>query len=125
MPPFKILCVEDHKSSLLVLERMLMSRAVTVLQATNAEEGLVIAREQKPDLILMDLMLPGMDGLTATRQLKADPEMNHIPIIAISAAERPSPQDCLDAGCVDHIAKPVTMAKLTQALNPYFKVPNK
>ncbi|MBZ0273590.1 response regulator [bacterium] len=87
-----------------------------VLQARSAEIGMRIAREEKPDLILMDVQLPGMDGLTATRALADDAETAAIPVVALTShAMRGDEQKALDAGCKGYIAKPIdanTFAKV-------------
>ena len=92
-------------------------RAEAVLSALDAETGLLMAREQRPDLILMDIQLPGMDGLTATRLLKQDAATRDIPVIAVTSylAEHPE-QDTRAAGCAGFIAKPYHHAELLAAV---------
>lgn len=116
---YRVLCVEDNDVNMLVIERISENGSYQLIKATNAEEGIYLAKVHQPDLILMDIQLPGMDGLTATRIIKEDPAIAHIPVIAVTASSGVSVQDCLDAGCVDHIAKPLTMAKLLVTLHKH------
>jgi CheY-like chemotaxis protein len=102
-----VLLVEDNPISRRMF-RDLLARRFRVLEAGSAPEASERLREARPDLIIMDVQLPGMDGLTFTRQLKADPTMADIPIIALSAYAMSSDvQRALDAGCADYLIKPV------------------
>jgi CheY-like chemotaxis protein len=117
---FQILCIEDNPVNMLVVQRILESQSfVEILQATSAEEGIQLARKHVPNMILMDLALPGMDGLMATRIIKEDAELQHIPIIAVTASSLYSKEDCLNAGCADFVTKPVTMSRLLIALHRF------
>ena len=103
-----ILVVEDNKMNMKLFRQMLKIGNYKHLEAVNGEEGLKIAKLHKPDLILMDIQLPGMDGLTATRELKSDPEMAHIPVVALTAhAMQGDKQKCIEAGCNGYITKPI------------------
>lgn len=119
MSVFSVLCIEDNEANMLVLERILASNAFTIFKATTAEEGLELAQTHKPDLILMDIGLPGMDGLSATRLLKSDSTMRHIPIIAVTASAVHGPEECYRAGCDGYVSKPVTLTKLMTVLLQY------
>ena len=118
----KILYVEDNDDNVYVVKNRLTRAGLAVLVATDGEAGLAMAGAERPDLILMDLSLPGLDGWEATRQLKAAPETKHIPIIAVSAHAMAGDRDkALEAGCDDYEAKPVDFARLhakIQALLP-------
>lgn len=104
----KILVIEDNALNLKLVRSLLMLEDYEVLEADNAETGIQLAKEQLPDLILMDIQLPGMDGLSATRQLKADPDVTGIPVVALTAyAMLGDEQKALEAGCVGYIAKPL------------------
>lgn len=112
-----ILIVEDNPSHL-KLATLLMERfGYAVLGAVDADAGLLLAREKHPDLILMDIQLPGMDGLEATRELKRDAATRDIPVIAVTSylAEHPE-QEARAAGCAGFIAKPYHHAELRAAV---------
>src|SRR5687768_18169163 len=103
-----ILIVEDNATNMKLSTFLLESADYTVVAATNAEAGLTLAREQHPDLILMDIQLPGMDGLQATALLKSDEATRDIPVIALTAlAMKGDEERILAAGCDGYIAKPL------------------
>ena len=109
----KILLVEDNEMNRDMLSRRLMRKGFDVLMAVDGQEGLERARAVGPDLILMDMSLPVMDGWEASRRLKADPDTQHIPIIALTAhAMSEDRQSALDAGCDDYDTKPVDLKRL-------------
>jgi two-component system, cell cycle response regulator DivK len=103
-----ILIVEDNPTNMKLSTFLLESADYTVLAATSAEIGLTLARAERPDLILMDIQLPGMDGLQATALLKADAATRDIPVIALTAlAMKGDEARILAAGCDGYIAKPL------------------
>jgi two-component system cell cycle response regulator DivK len=103
-----ILLVEDNAANMKLAVFLLEHAGHTVISATDAEAGLTLAREQHPDLILMDIQLPGMDGLAATELLKQDEATRRIPVIALTAlAMKGDEQRIRDAGCDAYIAKPM------------------
>jgi two-component system cell cycle response regulator DivK len=103
-----ILLVEDNPLNMKLSLFLLESADHTVLTATNAELGLALARERQPGLILMDIQLPGMDGLQATQQLKADEATRGIPVIALTALAMKGDEERIRAaGCDGYIAKPL------------------
>jgi len=103
-----ILIVEDNVTNMKLSTFLLESAEYTVLAATNAESGLTLAREQRPDLILMDIQLPGMDGLEATTLLKADEATRRIPVIALTALAMKGDEERIRAaGCDGYIGKPM------------------
>lgn len=103
-----ILLVEDNATNMKLSLFLLESADHAVITAMNAEAALTLARERHPDLILMDIQLPGMDGLQATTVLKADPATRDIPVIALTAlAMKGDEERILAAGCDGYIAKPV------------------
>ena len=104
----RILIVEDNPANMTIGIFLLESAGHTLLSATDAEVGLALAREQRPDLILMDIQLPGMDGLQATMQLKRDPSTQAIPVIALTALAMKGDEERIRAaGCDGYIAKPM------------------
>ncbi len=105
--PDVILVVEDNPANQMLVEAILLGRGYVVRFASSAPEALTSIDDERPDLILMDIQLPGQDGLSLTRQLKADPAKASIRIVAVSAhAMVGDRQLSLDAGCVGHITKP-------------------
>jgi len=103
-----ILVVEDNPTNMKLSTFLLESADYDVIMAANAEIGVTLAREGHPDLILMDIQLPGMDGLQATALLKADEATRHIPVIALTAlAMKGDEERILAAGCDGYIAKPL------------------
>jgi len=108
-----ILLVEDNELNWDMLSRRLGRKGYQVVVATDGQQGLDMARSEAPDLILMDMSLPVVDGWEATRQLKAAPETRSIPIIALTAhAMADDRQTALEAGCDDYEGKPVEFDRL-------------
>ena len=104
----RILIVEDNPDNMFLTVMLLESAGYTVLSATDAEAGLTLARAELPDLILMDIQLPGMDGLEATALLKSDVATRAIPVIALTALEMKGDEERIRAaGCDGYIAKPM------------------
>ncbi len=109
----KILLVEDNEMNREMLSRRLIRRGYEVVMAVNGELALSMTVEEKPDLILMDMSLPIIDGWEATRRLKADSETSAIPVIALTAHAMASDRDkAMEAGCDDYDSKPVDLARL-------------
>lgn len=104
----RILVVDDNPTNLKLVSDLLGFEGHEVLKAMDAEEAQVVLTDTLPDLILMDIALPGMDGLTLTRQLKANPQTRHIRIVALTAfAMKGDEQKAMDAGCDGYITKPI------------------
>jgi CheY-like chemotaxis protein len=111
----KILYVEDNDDNIYVVKNRFTRAGFTVLVATDGEQGVAMAATERPDLILMDLRLPVLDGWEATRRIKAQPETRHIPIIALTAhAMSGDREKALAAGCDDFDTKPVEMPRLLE-----------
>ena len=109
----KILLVEDHQEISDFLSRRLQRRGHEIVLAEDGEQGVAKARTENPDLLLLDMNLPVMDGWTVARTLKADPVTQHMPIIALTAhAMAGDREKALAAGCDDYHAKPVDFSKL-------------
>ena len=119
----KVLYVEDNDDNAYMLKNRLTRAGFTVVIATYGAQGLAMATSEQPDLILMDLMLPDIDGEEATRRLKADPATKHIPVIALTAnAMSGDREKAIAAGCDDFDTKPVEMPRLLEkiaALKPH------
>ena len=114
----KILLVEDNDLNRDMLSRRLIKRGFTVLSAVNGKEGIDKAINQKPDLILMDLSLPIINGWDATREIKANQKTTHIPIIALTAhAMAEDRKKALDAGCDEYDTKPIEFDGLLDKIN--------
>ncbi len=104
----QILVIEDYRDNALLVERVMTARGYTVLHAPDGETGLQMAQEYKPDLILLDLGLPDIDGQTVASQMRLMPELAHTPIIAFTAWPEETAQNMVTAyGCKGYIHKPV------------------
>ena len=113
----RILLVEDNEMNRDMLSRRLQRKGYTVLIAHDGEHGLAKAYAEIPDLILMDISLPFIDGYEVTRRLKANPRTLHIPVIALTAHALLTDRDkALKAGCNDYDTKPVDFARLTEKI---------
>ena len=114
----RILIVEDNPANMKLATLLLEKAGHTALCAADAEAGLSMARADAPDLILMDIQLPGMDGLAATALLKRDPTTAAIPVMALTAlAMKEDQQKTLTAGCDAYIAKPLRYQELYAAID--------
>ena len=114
----KILLVEDNEMNSDMLSRRLVRRGFQVVLACNGKEGISVAQATLPDLILMDLSLPEIDGWEATLILKSDPSTMHIPIMALTAhAMSGDRRKAMDADCDDYDTKPVEMKRLLNKIN--------
>jgi CheY-like chemotaxis protein len=109
----KILLVEDNEMNRDMLSRRLGRKGFEVVIATDGAQGVEMARSEAPDLILMDMSLPVLDGWEATRRLKADAELARIPVIALTAhAMAGDREKALEAGCDDYDTKPIELSRL-------------
>jgi two-component system cell cycle response regulator DivK len=118
-----VLIVEDNPANMTLATFLVQSAGHTVIGATDAEAGLTLARAQQPDLILMDIQLPGMDGLEATRQLKRDDATRAIPVIALTALAMKGDEERIRAaGCDGYIAKPLAYRELFSVLSAHLPV---
>ncbi len=109
----KLLYIEDTENNRILITRRLGQSGYQVLTAENAEQGMVMARAEKPDLILMDMGLPEVDGWSATRRFKEDPTLKHIPVIALTAHVMHGDREkAIAAGCDDYDTKPFQFARL-------------
>lgn len=109
----KILYIEDDFSNRLLVRRVLTAEGYTVVEAENGPEGLRVAREEKPDLVLVDINMPDMDGYEVTARLRQIPEMADVPIVALTAnVLRGDREKSLAAGCDGYIQKPLDVDML-------------
>jgi CheY-like chemotaxis protein len=116
----KILIIEDNLLNLELATDLLEANGFTIFSAQTAEEGLRMARELLPDLLLMDFSLPGMDGLTATKNLKADPATRHVSVVGLTAnAMKGDAEAALAAGCDGYLTKPIDTRTFIAAVNKF------
>ena len=118
-----ILIVEDNAEMRRFLEQVLGHYGYRLLEASDGVDGVQITQRERPDLILMDLSLPQLDGVEATRQIKADPELSHIPIIAVTAHARASDEErALEAGCNAYLSKPYSLRSLVDLVQTFLPI---
>ncbi len=116
----KILVVEDNENNLYMMKFMLEENGYQVIEAADGVEGVKLAASEKPDLILMDMQLPLLDGYEATKQIKANQEINNIPIIAVTSYAMVGDREkTLNAGCNGYIEKPINPETFLDELNKY------
>jgi len=113
----RVLVVEDDPDNRKIITRVLELEGYAVAEATDGDGAIAAARRERPDLIIMDLALPGTDGWEATRRLKADPELARIPVVALSAhAMKGDEESALAAGCDYYLAKPCPPALVREVV---------
>jgi len=116
----RILVIEDQEDNRQIMQDMLSHAGYQVLQAMTGADGVAMAQAEVPDLILMDVMLPGMDGYEATRRIKATPALAHVPIIAVTSyAMDGEEQKALDAGCDAYFSKPFSPRVIVAKVRDY------
>ncbi len=104
----KVLYIEDKTDNRLLVRRVLMAEDIDVVEAENAEQGISLAQQEMPDLILMDINMPGKDGYSATFDIRQMPMLDHIPVVALTAnVMKGDKERSLDAGCDGYIPKPI------------------
>ncbi len=109
----RILIVEDNEENRDALKRRLERRGFEILLATDGKAGVEVAKAEKPDLVLMDMNMPELDGWEATRQIKAAPGLGDVPVIALTAHAMTGDRErALEAGCTDYHTKPIEFPKL-------------
>ena len=113
----KILIVEDNEINRDMLSRRLERRGFAIVMAMDGQQGVEMTRSERPDLILMDMSLPVMDGWAATQAIKADPELSKIPVIALTAhAMAGDREKAMAAGCDDYDTKPIELPRLLEKI---------
>ncbi len=119
---YRILYIEDNFQNKRLVRKMLQARGFEVLEADDGLTGVEVATRELPDLILMDISLPGIDGVEATQRLKARPDTGEIPIIALTAnAMRGDRERFLAAGCDDYLSKPISTAELLDKVHRHLR----
>ena len=124
----RILAIEDHEENRRILGYLLASAGFEMIEAVTGEDGVVAAEKERPDLIVMDIQLPGLDGYEATRRIKANPALRHIPIIVVTSyALSGDDVKAFAAGCDASVTKPFVprelLAKVRQYLAPPMESP--
>jgi two-component system cell cycle response regulator DivK len=121
----KVLIVEDNPANMTLAIFLLESAGHTVIHATDAEAGLTMARDEQPHLVLMDIQLPGMDGLEATRVLKGEAATRAIPVIALTALAMKGDEERIRAaGCDGYIAKPLAYKDFLTVISAHLATPS-
>lgn len=122
MPDKNVMVVEDNEKNRKLMRVVLRAKGYNVIEATTGEEALNLLKNQKPNIILMDIQLPGIDGLTLIKQIKADAMTKEIPIIAVTAyAMKGDEQKILDTGCEAYMSKPINTQELPIIIEKYIK----
>ncbi len=115
-----ILIIEDDPRNLTLFRDLLQISGYSTIEASDGKQGIELAKAKKPDLILMDIQMPGMDGLEATRILKADATTSNIPVIALTAyAMKGDKERILEAGCDGYLAKPINTDEFLKEVAEY------
>lgn len=118
----QVLYIEDNFDNRVLVRRILAAEGYDVLEADDAERGLEIARRQKPDLVMIDINLPNLDGLTLASMMKADPELGDIPIVAVTANVMKGDRErTLAAGCDGYIQKPIDIDDFPRQVARYLQ----
>ena len=116
----RILIVEDQEDNRKIMRDLLTHAEYEVIEATSGDEGVAMAESHAPDVILMDIQLPGFDGYEAARRIKANPALHHIPIIAVTSyALSGDEEKARDAGCDAYFSKPVNARALLEQIRQY------
>ncbi|MEA3360127.1 MAG: response regulator [Thermodesulfobacteriota bacterium] len=117
-----VLVIEDNDMNMKLISALLTIDKYHVLEAVDAEIGIQQAHENKPDLILMDIQLPGMDGLSATRIIRQDPVLKDVPVLALSSyAMKIDKEKAQAAGCTGYITKPIDTRSFLKTIGAYLK----
>jgi two-component system cell cycle response regulator DivK len=116
----RILVIEDHEDNRRIIRELLASAGLEMIEATTGEDGVSMAESHRPDLILMDIQLPQVDGYEATRRIKADPSLRRIPIIAVTSyALSGDDERAFEAGCAAYVTKPFSPRQLLSKIKEH------
>ena len=117
-----ILVIEDNALNMKLVKSLLSIGHYNIIEAADAETGVTLARDKKPDLILMDIQLPGMDGLTATRLIKEETSLKGIPVVAFTSfAMEGDEEKAMEAGCAGYITKPLNTQNFLSTVEHYLR----
>jgi len=117
-----VLVVEDNELNMKLVRSLLQIRNYGVLEAVDAETGIQLTRKYQPDLVLMDVQLPGIDGLKATQIIKGDPALKDIPVVALTSyAMQGDEEKAVKAGCTGYITKPLDTKAFLETIDQYFR----
>ena len=117
-----ILVIEDNELNMKLVRSLLKIGNYEMFEAIDAETGMKLARQHMPDLVLMDIQLPGMDGLRATRILKEDPDLMEIPVVAVTSyAMQGDDEKATKAGCAGYITKPINTKEFLKTIEQYIR----
>src|SRR6266446_568573 len=118
----RILVIEDQEDNRQIVRDLVTASGYELIEATTGEEGLEVAARERPDLILMDIQLPGIDGYEVTRRIKANPALRHIPVIAVTSyALSGDDIKAIEAGCDAYVTKPFDPAELLAKIREYLR----
>jgi two-component system cell cycle response regulator DivK len=118
----KVLIVEDNELNMKLFHDLLEAHGIDTVQCRSGTDVLDLARENKPDLVLMDIQLPEVSGLEVTKWLKEDEELKDIPVIAVTAfAMKGDEQKIRDGGCEDYISKPISVGRFIEVIQKYLQ----
>lgn len=119
-----VLIVEDNELNMKLFHDLLEAHGIRTVETRDGTQVVDLARQSKPDLILMDIQLPEVSGLEVTKWLKNDEELRHIPVIAVTAfAMKGDEQKIREGGCEDYISKPISVSKFLEVIESYLKKP--
>jgi CheY-like chemotaxis protein len=117
-----VLVVEDNELNMKLVRSLLQIRNYGVLEAVDAETGIQLTRKHRPDLVLMDVQLPGIDGLKATQIIKEDPALKDIPVVALTSYVMQGDEEkAVKAGCTGYITKPLDTKAFLETIDQYFR----
>ena len=118
-----ILVIEDNELNMKLVRGLLSTTKYKMIEAVDAETGLVMVREHRPDLIFMDIQLPGMDGLSATKAIKSEESIKDIPVVALTSyAMNGDKEKALEAGCSGYITKPIDTKHFLKTVSQYIEL---
>jgi len=122
MSELRVLYIEDKPDNRLLVRRILMAEGMQVIEAESADQGVFLAQRERPHLILMDINMPGRDGYSATADIRRLPELDHIPIVALTAnVMKGDKERTLDAGCDGYIPKPIDVDRFPIEVMNYIR----